>query len=529
MGWTLVCADEQTFDRRIVFLVPQLVTHEEPMAKRRCFLICVIRVPILGAFTLIGPSSRLGVHIMAGRVRTKLIGLFVFLSWIIAIVGEPAWGQTGTCCTCPGICQEVADLAACAVLDGAFVSGGSCDPNICPGAVPVNDDCANATVVSGVPGDGSALFVSDNNICATDDGPPLLTGTFLATCAVSETWDGEMQNDIWYEYTTEHCGFFEISTCRSAGGDATNEMIMAIYDGEEGCPQDAGVELSCGHHGCIAEADIGTTDVGLWVRQGEKLLIRVGGLADEGGLPGISRGFMEMNWFFSGFGACTTCWLEPGLVIRTPPEGYVVDEYPPRNRYLKLSDCGAPAYLYDVEVTLDSSLVNGVTAIGSQWWANQPDENCISIVGSTRPASPPDWSACPTFYLAGCAIIPTSTYTITAMTDSMQATPIEARTQVKPGVKWHGDSVGSFTGPSGIPPNVWTPPNLVVNIDDALAAIKTFQDPHAANATHVSITDVHPNQNGTQPNKTVNFDDVFVHILGFQGQEYPGPDLTQCP
>ncbi|MCH9035567.1 MAG: hypothetical protein IID42_13870, partial [Planctomycetes bacterium] len=48
-------------------------------------------------------------------------------------------------------------------------------------------------------------------------------------------------------------------------------------------------------------------------------------------------------------------------------------------------------------------------------------------------------------------------------------------------------------------------------------------------ATHVSVTDMVPNLNGMQINKIVNINDVFSIILGFQGQEYPGPDLAQCP
>ena len=52
---------------------------------------------------------------------------------------------------------------------------------------------------------------------------------------------------------------------------------------------------------------------------------------------------------------------------------------------------------------------------------------------------------------------------------------------------------------------------------------------NAFNATHVSVTDVVPNLNGMQINTIVNINDVFSIILGFQGQEYPGPDLTQCP
>jgi hypothetical protein len=53
------------------------------------------------------------------------------------------------------------------------------------------------------------------------------------------------------------------------------------------------------------------------------------------------------------------------------------------------------------------------------------------------------------------------------------------------------------------------------------------------NATHVSVTDVQPHGDpGTPfgtPNGIVNIADVFGIILGFQGTDFPGFDLTQCP
>ncbi|MCH9035247.1 MAG: hypothetical protein IID42_12225 [Planctomycetes bacterium] len=45
----------------------------------------------------------------------------------------------------------------------------------------------------------------------------------------------------------------------------------------------------------------------------------------------------------------------------------------------------------------------------------------------------------------------------------------------------------------------------------------------------MSVTDVHPNLNGEQINLVVNFNDVLVVILGFKGQEYPGPQIERCP
>ena len=57
------------------------------------------------------------------------------------------------------------------------------------------------------------------------------------------------------------------------------------------------------------------------------------------------------------------------------------------------------------------------------WWAGQPDEDCISIVTTTRPAQAPDWSLCPAAHLTGCALVPTTTYAIVAEADGQQSTP----------------------------------------------------------------------------------------------------------
>ena len=196
-------------------------------------------------------------------------------------------------------------------------------------------------------------------------------------------------------------------------------------------------------------------------------------------------------------------------------------------RYLSVDPRGAGGVNvgqnFDIKLTLTSTLVNGVTAVGSQWWANAPDANCLSIVGPAQPAGPPNWDACPTLHLTGCPIIPTSTYDIVAVIGGSESgPPLVGETQLRPGIKWHGDAVGFFDGV------VWTPPNGTTSIDDAFAALKTFQNPSAFNATHVTVTDVHPNLNGMQINKLVNIDDVFVEILGFQGLEYPGSAIHTC-
>ncbi|MCH7995204.1 MAG: hypothetical protein IIB57_12285 [Planctomycetes bacterium] len=189
----------------------------------------------------------------------------------------------------------------------------------------------------------------------------------------------------------------------------------------------------------------------------------------------------------------------------------------------------------DIRLTLVSTLVNGVPAVGTQWWANDPDVNCISVVGPTRPILPPNWDACPTLHLTGCPIIPTSIYDIVVMDGGAASdSPLVAETQLKPAdEKWWGDAVGFFTGPKGNPPNVWTGPQGVTNFDDVNACLRTFIDPNAVNATHTTISDVHPNRPdlgglSVHPNKLVSIDDTFQFIQAFQGAEYPGGDLAGC-
>ncbi|MCZ6654904.1 MAG: hypothetical protein O7D91_17990, partial [Planctomycetota bacterium] len=79
----------------------------------------------------------------------------------------------------------------------------------------------------------------------------------------------------------------------------------------------------------------------------------------------------------------------------------------------------------------------------------------------------------------------------------------------------------------------WSGPQGVCNFDDVNASLKTFQNPNAMTATHVSWTDIHPNRPdlggiSVHPNKLVNTDDIFQFIQAFQGFQYPGFDLVSC-
>jgi len=192
----------------------------------------------------------------------------------------------------------------------------------------------------------------------------------------------------------------------------------------------------------------------------------------------------------------------------------------PKNRYISIDALTPNPGLtsFDINVTLTATEVSDGPAVGTSWWAEAPDAACCSAVRPFRPAVAPDWAACPTIHLTGCLIIPTSTYDIVISDGTNRSEAMSTSTQARPsGNKWWCDTVGSFDGMQ------WSPPNGVVNYDDALAAIKSWQA--MPGAPHLSVTDVHPQD----PNRIVNFNDVLLIVLGFKGAEYPwGCPLSPC-
>ncbi|MCH8148916.1 MAG: hypothetical protein IH987_13205, partial [Planctomycetes bacterium] len=429
----------------------------------------------------------------------------------------------GACCNCPEVCTEDVTQKDCVQnLRGRWSACIDCaDPSVCPG-VPVNDDCASPRVITGIPTDGSELVIEGENICATNDGPGLMAGD--GGCASSLPGNGNLHHDVWYSYVAEACGELTVDSC----ADTDYDQMIAVYDVANGCPLFTEDEIGCGDDTCGILA--GPSRVTVDVAVGQELLIRVGGWGVD-----IPPSFMPnpRGEFILRFSLDENCPPCQSPFMPSPPHNIL------KNRYISIgpNPCDPVLGTSDIMLTLVSTQVNGVTAVGSSWWATAPvnggglsPATCISIVSSTRPTTPPDWTGCSTVHLTGCPIIPTSTYHIrTVLGGQVSDPPLVAETQAKPGDKWHGDCVGNFLGPMGVPPNVWTPPNGVTNADDFVAAIKTFQDINALNATHVSVTDMEPNLDGTQINLIVNINDVFSIIKGFQGFEYPGPDLAQCP
>ncbi|MCH8149627.1 MAG: hypothetical protein IH987_16850, partial [Planctomycetes bacterium] len=440
----------------------------------------------------------------------------------------------GACCTCPANCQENVTARECGVIRGVWSACATCAETPCP-SPPANDNCESPYLISNVPQSTDGLDVltitDQNNICAHDDGPGLSAAEPTGLCGPSLGGGADMHNDIWYKYTPPVTADLRIESC----GAADMDQMLAVYDADNGCPVTEDEELACGDDTCGITA--GPADVTVRVTAGHEYLIRCGGWNNEvpGGFDGSPRGSFSLNWSLTNV-------LCPGVedVIRAGPPHDIL-----KNRYISIDPRGVAQTLPNamhIRVAVDSTLVPGLIGFGP-WWATDPvngqppsPASCISIVSATKPASEPDFTGCNVVHLTGCPVIPTTTYLIQAEVGGELSCGSLFDTMAKANGKWLGDCCGSFTGP---PDYVWTGPNRTVGIDDAVAAIKTFINPNAVNATHLSVTDIHPVQNGEQINLIVNINDVLIIIAGFQGKTYGKvaspfpddeiPDLTECP
>ena len=400
-------------------------------------------------------------------------------------------------------------------LLGVWSLGGSCAPNECPG-VPANDDCSTPLVVSGADV-GIEVLVAGHNICATDDGPELSTDPNWGGCAPSVAGGADLHHDVWFLYEKQRCGGLMIDSCN----DADFDQMIAVYDATSGCPVDTLQEIHCNDDGCGSGA--GPSVLEIFHDEGDRFLIRVGGWSNpQNELVGSPRGRFNLRFVYT-IGGQRTPSIAPPLPA-APPHDIM------KNRYISIDPRGAGGINHGrrfyIQVRLTETLVDGVVP-PLTFWASEPDENCISIVVPEQPAEARYWHDCPTLHLTGCPIIPTTTYAIETLNCGNYSGPLVVQTQAKPGAKFWGDAVGSFED------GEWTPPQGVVSFEDVVAAIKTFQDPNAFNATHVSVTDVHPNRPdlggiSVHPNIQVNIDDVFQFVRCFQGEAYLGGQLELC-
>ncbi len=119
-------------------------------------------------------------------------------------------------------------------------------------------------------------------------------------------------------------------------------------------------------------------------------------------------------------------------------------------------------------------------------------------------------------HVGDCPVIPLASYEIEATTDGVVfSDPLPIVTISQPGAgKFWGDTVGSFDGFE------WSGPNGLVNANDFLAALQTFQLlPQGPSFSVVDVQSV----SSIDPclNRIVNIADVFLLLQAFQGNTYP--------
>ncbi len=125
------------------------------------------------------------------------------------------------------------------------------------GSAPANDECTGALPVGTGLHPGTTVFAS---------GSPV-TGS----CA---SFEGYVDQDVWFTFTANQDGLFSAATAPSAGGNADFDTVLSVFGGScEGL-----VEL-----GCSDDAEFLQSLVTLPVSGGETYLIELGGWSGDSG------------------------------------------------------------------------------------------------------------------------------------------------------------------------------------------------------------------------------------------------------
>ncbi len=165
---------------------------------------------------------------------------------------------------CETVCAD--DPFCCTTeWDSLCVTGAN---SLCGGGgePPVNDNCADAIEVT----DGLTPF---DTLTATTDGPAHAAGT------CGQFGDGNVHNDVWYEYTATCTGNLILSTCEQLGGSANFDTRIAAYSCP--CPASDATLLGCNDDDPVNTCGTGAggfkSTLQISVVEGQCLLIRVGG------------------------------------------------------------------------------------------------------------------------------------------------------------------------------------------------------------------------------------------------------------
>lgn len=195
-------------------------------------------------------------------------------------------GTDGNCPSEVSVCLTAGDylvVVYATVFDG-FPCGGGNDNRYtlevtgtpgCSAAQPLNDECADATVATL----GANPF---NNIYAT-------TEVSEPTCG----FDGiPFTKDVWYRFTAQQQGVYEIGTCLAP---STLDTGIEIWSA---CPANGGTVLACDDDGCSITSIVRTSRLVYPLASGQTIWIRLGGL---GGASGV--GDLVINLY----GGAYTC------------------------------------------------------------------------------------------------------------------------------------------------------------------------------------------------------------------------------
>ena len=136
---------------------------------------------------------------------------------------------------------------------------------------PPNDDCADALPIA----DGLNSYDTSG---ASTDGP------VHAACQ----YDGQLYNDIWFDYTATCTGDLLVTTCTDLGGFAGYDTDLAVYEGTD-CPVTDERLLGCNDDDSgnpCGQAPPWASTVVVPVIAGQSYKIRVGGFGPADAGPG---------------------------------------------------------------------------------------------------------------------------------------------------------------------------------------------------------------------------------------------------
>ncbi|MBI4716210.1 MAG: hypothetical protein HY763_00235 [Planctomycetes bacterium] len=393
--------------------------------------------------------------------------------------------------------------------------------------------------------------VPTDNRLATTDGPQFgVTG-----CA-----DGDaFQSDIWYEYTAPCSGHMSIHMCRELTYDAMLQVFSSNVANEAcACTFSPALSRACNDDYCAASGT--TSGVELNVTKDACYLIRIGGYSALGSEQDAGQNISEME---IGIICNPTVNVQNALPADAPHNRA-------KNRYIsfKPNPANTNPVKYEVQRVYPGKCINNQADCYTNaqcggtntcdpvhlGWVDTPDANGLSrlVPDANKPAArvwtetvvhvgdceifpiPENANAPLTCSVGGqpCAAVcgagqcaagqgectpPPAKFRIRATEDNIIFTSgLDVVTVGRPCPKKWGDTVGSFVA------GAWDAPNGVVNTNDFLALLQSFQV--LPTRPHVTVSDVvGAGLLGLETciNESGNIGDVFNTIKAFQGGAYP--------